>query len=113
MLSSGECLHIVTRRILEDDIRRHFVGEVETCSDTVARVSGYAFIFDAMVNEFVRRPERRTRIVALGDSGLIINVLPDDVSVEDLKYETTEQNRLVVTDGRNFSLDINEFGALR
>lgn len=61
-LDVGEKLHIVTRRLFGDDLRRHFVGTCTAIDRSRARVEGYAFVFDPSRNEYQRRPERRTRL---------------------------------------------------
>jgi hypothetical protein len=58
------------------------------------------------------RPELRERIVTLADSGQIITIVPQDVNLEDLAYRPSEENRLVVTDGKSFRLDVNEFSGI-
>jgi hypothetical protein len=113
ILEKADKLHIITRRLFEGDVRRHFVGEVEEVSGALVRVAGYAFIHDPWANEFLRKPERRVRILSLLDAGLIVNVIPREVVIEKVRYRTTTENRLVVTDGASFSLDINEFGVKR
>jgi hypothetical protein len=52
-------------------------------------------------------------VLGLADSGQIINVIPETVNLENLRYEMSPQKRLVVTDRDMFSLDINEFTAFR
>lgn len=113
VVKTGDKLHVITRRGFDGDIRRHFVGEVLEFEDGMARVRGYTFLYDQFRNEFVRRPELRTRILGLGDSGHVINVLPDEVEIERLRYTHSEERRLIVTDGRSFTLDINEFSVSR
>lgn len=113
ILEKGEKIHIVTRRTLENDLRRHFIGEIIDVSEVLARIEGYAFIFDAGKNQYVRRQDKRTRIFGLADSGQIINVLPVDADVERAKYVQSPMNLLVVTDGITFSLEINEFSSTR
>ncbi len=109
---SGEKVHVVIRRKFESDIRRHFVGEIEENSSfsTSARIRGYVFIFDTTANHFVKKPEERTTIMDLAESGYTVNILHPDVEISQLKYLVNEQKRLVVTDGKRFSLDVNEFG---
>jgi hypothetical protein len=53
------------------------------------------------------------RISGLADSGNIINVIPAHVDLEALSYQTSADNRAVFTDGKSFTLDINEFSAIR
>lgn len=113
MLNAGERIHIITRRRFPEETRRHFVGEVEAASDTVARVHGYAFIYDSVRNTFVKRPEYRTRIIGLGGEGQIIHVLDRDLNLDDLDYTIGSDGRLLLTDGRGFELEINELGLKR
>ena len=105
----GEKLHIITRRIYKDDLRRHFAGVVMAVSDTAVRVQGYVFVFNPATLEYRRRPEVRTRIFPLADAGLITIVLPQSVNIDRLHYHTYD-GRLVVTDGSGYTLDVNEFG---
>ena len=42
----------------------------------------------------------------------MINVVPRDTNIEEVRYEEIE-GRLTVTDGASLRLDINEFGRLR
>lgn len=105
----GDKLHIMTRRLFEDDIRRHFAGEVTAISDSLIEARGYTFIFHSGINEYRRLPERRTRLFALGDAGHVVNKIPREIDIESIAYKTVE-NRQVITDGRSYSLPINEFG---
>ncbi len=112
ILEPGDKIHVITRRAFDGDIRRHFVGEVSSAGETTARAEGYAFVFNLSRNEFARRPELRERLVALSDARNLIHVLPPDVELAQLEYRT-EANRLYLTDGKQFRLDVNEFGAQR
>jgi len=90
---------------------RHFIGEVVATSRSVARLRDYAFGFDSTTNHFIRRPEIRTHILRF-DNTLLVNVIPPDVVLAYIAY-TLKGRTLVVTDNRDFSLEINEFGANR
>jgi hypothetical protein len=113
LINPGEKLHIIKRRLFETDVRRHFAGEVTSATENAVRLVGFAFVFDSARNEFVKRPELRTRIVALTSGSHIINILPQEVQIEALHYQLSPERHLVITDGKNFSLDINEFGMSR
>jgi len=113
VLEQGEKIHVIMRRNFENDLRRHFIGEVVIANETLARVEGFAFVLDSTSGRYIRRPEKRIRIISLTDSGNIINVLPDNANIEDAQYTQTQDSKLVVSDGKTFSLDINEFGASR
>ena len=108
----GDKLHIITRRQFENDVRRHFAGEVTGISGTLHRIQGYAFVFNMGTNEFLKHPELRTRLFSLGEEGFIVNIIPSEVIIASLKYRLVE-NRLQITDGAKFVLDINEFGGSR
>lgn len=113
ILEIGEKVHVITRRLFETDLRRHFIGEVIRINETAALIEGYTFIFDNSKNQYIRRPEKRSRIVGIADSGYIINLLPVTADPVDAKYVQSKENKLVVSDGKTFSLEINEFGASR
>ncbi len=109
VIEVGDKLHIITRRLFESDVRRHFIGEVIGVSDELYEVQGYAFVFNPGTNEYRKRPDLRTRIFSPGKEGFIVNKIPREVAIESLEYRYINQ-RYVVTDGKDFSLDINEFG---
>jgi tRNA A58 N-methylase Trm61 len=110
IVNRGEKIHIMVRRYFDTDLRRHFIGEVIEMSGSIARLEGYVFVLDTTTNQYIRRPERRTRIIGLGDSGNIVNVLPENTKLEKTQYVLCPDKRLIVTDGETFQLDINEFG---
>lgn len=113
VVETGDRLHIITRRLFDGDLRRHFVGEVERCAQDLAMVKGFVFVFDNNSHSYVRLPETRHRVVGLGSAGHIINVLPPTIDIERLQYLVNGDNKLVLTDGDGYSLSINEFGMLR
>ena len=109
VISVGDKVHIITRRLFEGEVLRHFVGEVTRISGTLQEVQGFAFVHNRGTNEYKKRPELRTRIFSLGQADFIVNKIPPGTAVESLEYRYIE-NRLVITDRKGFSLDINEFG---
>jgi hypothetical protein len=113
LLEIGEKVHIMIKRAFVGDIRRHFVGEIKKVDDNAIRVEGFVFIFDDGSNEYLRKPEIRTRIFSLIDARIIINIIPSSTVIEKVTYRLSEDDRLEATDGENFQLDINEFGTKR
>lgn len=113
ILKPGEKIHVIARRLFEGEVRRHFVGVVKDANERTARLEGYVFVFDGGRNEFVRKEDRRVKLVSIGESGFIMNVLPDDVCIDDLQYVQNQDGKTVVSDGKGFTLDVNEFGANR
>lgn len=112
ILAVGEKVHVQYRRRFGDDERRHFVGEVEWYSDTIARLRGFGFLYDTSRGEFVRRSAERTRLVPL-TTGEIVSLLPADAVVANARYERDEDGALVVTDGETFTLEVAEPGTRR
>jgi len=113
VLEIGEKLFIIARRLFDKDLHRHFVGEVVACNNSLARIRGYAFVYDDNSNNFVRRQELRTRIFSLTDAGYIINLLPEDADLEKIHYVTDQENHRMITDGKTFSVNVSEFSAVR
>ena len=111
MISKGEKIFVVTRRLFEGDIRRHFVGEITDVSKEAVRAEGYAFVFDESKNEFIRREKKRTRIFPLTDSGIVINIISKEVLLEEIRYGVNVKNQRVITDGKSFSMNVSEFGS--
>jgi len=103
VLTVGDKLHIMTRRLFADDVHPHFVCEIS------AVAKGYSFVFDSGTNSYLKHPEVRTRLFSLSDAGHIINVIPQEVDLESLEYRIVA-GRLAISDSSGFSLEINEFG---
>lgn len=109
VLQVGSKVHMVTRRLFEQDVRRHFVGEVKAVDGSIARLEGYAFVYNHATAGYERKPELRNRLLTLTDAGVLINLIPDDVEIDAVHYAVLDGN-LVATDGGSYRLDINEFG---
>lgn len=110
LLSPGEKIHVIHRRRFEKDVRRHFVGEIEAYEQGVARASGYIFVIDDLSKHlFVKRPDRRIKLIPVTSGDVIVNVIPADVDVERVTYELNGRS-LVVTDGNAWTMDVKEFG---
>ena len=109
VVTIGDKLHVITRRLFEDDVRRHFMGEVIGNTGSLCELQGYVIIYDTGRAEWVRQPELRKRIFSLADAGHIVNRIPRSVEVDNLHYEVID-GELLLTDDREFELNINEFG---
>jgi len=113
LLEPEEKIHVITRRYFEDDLRRHFAGRVIYATESAARIEGYVFVHDPNTNSFVRRTNKRIRLISLTDASNLINILPRSVDLDQLAYRTSKAGRLVISDGQSFEMDINEFGRER
>jgi len=110
IVETGEKVHVIERRQFAEDLRRHFVGQVTRCTESAIRVRGHAWVHDHVKGDYIRKPDKRERVMHLGDR-LVINILPADVNLDELKYLDIPRAGLVVTDEKGFTLDINEFKA--
>lgn len=110
LVEVGEAVHIIERRLFSGDVRRHFIGEVEAHTDRVLRVKGYLFVYDSGASAFQRKPELRRRLIPL-DNRVIINVLPEGVSPDRVRYAHDSEGNLTLADGAGWELDISEFSA--
>lgn len=60
---------------------------------------------DSAQTQFVRREELRTRIVSLNE-GVIVNVLPAHVKINEITYTRRATGDIFVTDGTDWHLNI-------
>lgn len=107
ILRPGEKIHVIHRRFFEKEARRHFIGTVDQYEMGVARVTGYVYTVDRAQFKFVKRPEKRTRIISLSSGDLLVNIIPDNVDLEIVTYKQ-EKKALRVTDGKSWHLDLSE-----
>tara|TARA_R110002094_G_scaffold127862_1_gene121762 strand:+ start:2886 stop:3272 length:387 start_codon:yes stop_codon:yes gene_type:complete len=96
--------------MFETDLRCHFAGTVRAVEGDVVRAQGHTYVFNANAQDYHRRPEARTRIFALGDAQLSVKAIPSETHLQRTMY-AVRGGRLVVSDGKHFSLDVNKFGA--
>jgi hypothetical protein len=111
ILDIGEKVHIIERRLFADDLRRHLVGEITRCTENAIQLKAYVWVFHQLKG-FVRKPEKRERVLYLSDR-LTINVIPREVKLEEIQYVNDPKKGLYVSDGKQFNLEINEFGDSR
>jgi len=107
ILKQGEKIHVIHRRQFEKDPHRHFVGLVDAYENGLARATGNIYTADLTKGVFFRRPEKRTRIIALASGDVLVNVIPDSVNLDAVVYKQ-EKKSVRVTDGSDWFLDISE-----
>jgi hypothetical protein len=111
IIEQGDKVHIIYRALYGNSTRRHFLGEVLAADGALCRVEGYVFVHDPKSTMYTKRPEKRTTIVDLGESGYIVNIVDREVILENVTYKYVRDLGLIATDNANFVLNINEFGA--
>jgi hypothetical protein len=108
ILAPGEKIHVIHRRHYEKDHHRHFIGLVDAYESGVARVTGNVYTVDLVKFAFVKRTERRTRLIAISSGDLLLNIIPPEVDLDKIVYRQ-EQKSVRVTDGSAWHLDLSEF----
>jgi hypothetical protein len=109
ILHKREKIHVVHRRHFEKDVHRHFMGVVDDYQDGVARVTGHVYAVDLVKFAFVKRPEKRTRLISIVSGEVLVNILPPTVDLEKIIYRQ-QKNAVRVTDGSDWYLDLSEYG---
>ncbi|TKB10789.1 hypothetical protein [Desulforhopalus sp. IMCC35007] len=110
IIEIGEKVHIVYRAMYEKSNRRHFLGEVQKADGTACRIVGNVFVYDPKTTMFVKKEEMRTTIIDLAASGYVVNVINRNVDLGKMFYKYDTATGLILTDGKGYSLNINEFG---
>ncbi|NNM13659.1 MAG: hypothetical protein HKO58_05000 [Gammaproteobacteria bacterium] len=109
LIEIGEKLHVVYRALYENSTRQHFLGMVKAIENSVVRLEGYVFVFEVKKDEFLRKEEKRTTFINIGECGCIVNLVPDSVDLDKVFYKYIAPSGLIVSDGKSFKLDISEF----
>ena len=108
IINPEEKVCVIERRHFVEDPIRSFTGQVLAVSDNALRLTGYVWIADFMKG-VTRKPDMMERIIYPNER-TNINIIPKDVIIEDLKIVLISGKGLCVTDGKNYNLDISEFG---
>jgi hypothetical protein len=108
ILKPGEKVHVIHRRHYEKDHHRHFVGVVDTYDSGIARVTGHVYTVDPVKFTFIKRVDRRTRLVSIVSGDVLVNIIPPSVNLEKITYKQ-ERKAVRVTDGSDWHLDLSEF----
>lgn len=107
MLAKGTKLIVSHRRFFNEDQARFFFGSVEDYEDGVAKVSGFTWTRDP-THGYQRKPDRRTKLIAIASGAVIAYEIPHEVVVEDLRIEQRGHHSVYATDGAKFEMDLSE-----
>ena len=98
-LQEGAKLLVCHRRLFAEDQPRFFVGVVEACDGPLAKVSGFSWTRDAS-RGYVRKDDRRTKIVSLGSGSVIVYELPAEEAERGIRFGATP-----TADGRKLVIE--------
>jgi hypothetical protein len=108
IVSDGDRILVVDKRLFKDDNTRLFVGVVEEFATTgFIRARGFSFhVSPYEVSGAERRGEERVRIITLG-AGDILFVLPREQDLSRLQLKRSPKS-MQLTDGA-FAMDLSDF----
>ncbi len=107
LLKQGDKIFVAHRRLFEKDDLRFFTGEVDEYEAGLVKVTGHSYFRDVIAGRVVEKAEQRTKIFSLSSGTLLVYQLPDSVSPDALKFVTVS-NRLALTDGKGFTMNVAE-----
>ena len=107
ILEAGDKVLVCHRRLFHDDPPRFFVGAVVDYEDGIAKATGYSWTRDPG-QSFVRKPDERTKLVAIGSGTLIVYQIPTTVDLSALRLDQSSGLTVILRDGQGFEMDISE-----
>jgi hypothetical protein len=107
MLKSGDKIFAAHRRLFEKDEARFFIGEVDGAEAGVIKATGHSYVRDPMAGSVIEKADKRTKILALASGTLLVYQLPDNLSLDALKFVSIERH-LFLTDGGQFKMNLSE-----
>ncbi len=107
IVTDGDRILVVDKRLFKDDNTRLFVGIVEEFANDVIRARGFSFhVSPYEVSGAERRGEERVRIITLS-AGDIVFVLPREQDLTRLQLKRSPKS-MQLTDGV-FAMDLSDF----
>lgn len=107
LLPNGTKILACHRRFFPEDQPRYFFGVVEAYIEGVAKVSGFTWTRDP-THGFQRKPDRRTKLIAVASGSVLVYELPPQVDIEAIQIEQPGGQAVVATDGAKFRMDLAE-----
>jgi hypothetical protein len=107
LLKMGDKILVAHRRLFQKDEVRFFVGQVEDYEVGIVKVKGYTYVQDLMSGVIIKKPEERIKVLALSSGTLLVYQLPDAMALNRLEFRT-EGERLALTDGLEFTMNLAE-----
>ena len=109
IIDAGEQVCFIERRHFTEDPIRYFVGQIIASSENSLRIKGHAWVYE-MMKGLTRKPELRERLIYPNDR-TNINIISKDIKIDELDFVNVSGKGLCLTDGKEFCLDLSEFGA--
>ena len=107
LLENGDAILVSHRRMFQHDEARFFVGRAIACDRELIKIEGFSFVRDLASGHFVRKDEKRIKILSLASPGYIFYQLPDvsDIANVSVKDEVGEVRLM---DGTRALMNLSE-----
>lgn len=84
------------------------MGEVQDYEAGIAKVQGYSFVKDVFSGNFCKKPEFRTKILAIASGTFMVYQLPATVLVDSVRFTLDQDGGLALSDDGGFTMDASE-----
>lgn len=108
ILTAGDKVLIVHRRLFPSDYPRYFAGVVEVFEDGMAVVSGFTWEKEQFTGQIQKKEDRRKKIVPIASGTVLAYVIPRETEVDKLVIETLGRETVWLTDRGKFRMDLTE-----
>jgi len=108
LLNEGDSILVAHRRLFARDEARFFLGRVDAYEAGVVKVTGHSYVRDMFTGKMLEKAEPRTKLLSLSSGTLMVYLLPERVSLDDLHF-VADGRRLSITDGKDFTMNLAEF----
>ena len=109
VLSAGDKVLVVHRRMFQRDETRYFVGVIEAYDAGMAAVTGRTWVRDQFTAHHAAKADQRTKIIAFSSGTFLCYRLPVDTSVSAVRIEqNSSTGRVTLTDDQVVLMDLTE-----
>ena len=71
-------------------------------------MSGHSWVFNQMTGKFVKKADKRTKIIAVSSGTLLVYQLPEATPLESLELRYGKGGEITLVGGANFHMDLTE-----
>jgi len=107
ILTQGDTILVVHRRLFADDEILYFIGAVDAYESGMAKATGHSFLWDQSNGVMVEKNKARTKILALCSGLFLVHLLPAGVVFDALQFAVIDGS-LTLSDGDKFAMNLAE-----
>jgi hypothetical protein len=107
ILTQGDKIVVVHRRLFPDDEVLYFVAAVDEYEGGMIKATGHSFLWDQSNGVMVEKNKARTKIMAISSGLLLVHLLPGSVVFDALNFAVIDGS-LNLSDGARFAMNMAE-----